>query len=625
MLGKLNRIIDFCQNMGPRYLNYRVRHLLRSRSGYYFKKFPVERPVPVFPTLDQWRELNVPFFIESRESLTLHKHVSDDLRLRFRESKNHIHTFFNSQKLEIDPSDQWWVNPDTGYKYSKDQHWSQIQDLSAEAGDIKYVWERARFSFVCDLMRYDYHSDEDQFHGVFGEIRDFIDKNPMNMGPQYKCSQEISLRILNWTYAIHFYKNHPDFTDDLFQVIMTSIYQQLHHVWDHIDFSRIAVRNNHAITETLTLYLSGLLFPFIPETTKWSVQGKKWLEEEINYQIYDDGTFLQHSMNYHRVVVQLLTWGIGLTHINGKKLSPIVYEKAAKSLHFLETCKDPLTGMLPNYGNNDGALFFKWTDDDYRVYTSQLNDLRAVLENKVTVAGESHHWYGIKNPELVNIDTLGQFNFESGGYSVSNENNGLKTFIRCASYKDRPFQADNMHLDLWKGGINYLWDCGTYKYNTSLENLNHFQGSAGHNTITIDGKDHMLKGGRFIWYYWIKKAFSKVTCTNNQITFVTRQHAYRYANEVELQREVVKRPNVPQWKITDICKTSNAGELIQHWQINPAVEKEINFKAVDESENPLVPIREISSYSSYYGVKEESIKISFATSTSRIITTITLQ
>lgn len=610
--------------MGPRYLSYRIKHGVRSKSGYYKKKFPVTRSIPIFPTLDQWRALNIPFFIESRECLKIDTHLSDDLRSRFRESENHTHTFFNSLKLNVDPENQWWENPDTGFKYSKDQHWSEIQDLSIDAGDIKYVWERARFSFVYDLMRYDYHSGEDQFHNIFKEVRDFIDKNPMNMGPHYKCSQEISLRILNWTYLIHFYKHHPDFTNELFQLVMSSIYQQLYHVRDHIDFSRIAVRNNHAITETLTLYLSGLLFPFIPETKKWSIEGKKWFEQEVDYQIYEDGTFLQHSMNYHRVVVQLLTWGIRLTHLNDKKFDAVVYEKAAKSLHFLEVCKDRVSGKLPNYGNNDGALFFKWTDDDYRIYTSQLDDLRAVLENKVTANGESYRWYGINDPEVIKINTKGQFNFETGGYSISNEDGGLKTFTRCAIYKDRPFQADNMHLDLWKDGVNYLWDCGTYRYNTTAENLNHFQGSAGHNTITVDGKDHMLKGGRFIWYYWIKEAVSKVTRNKELIIFKSTQKAYRYSNKVSLQREVLKSIDEDQWEISDHTESAVGGMFIQHWQINPAVEKQISIVAQDKSGNILQPQRELSAYSGYYGVKEKSIKISFATNTTRITTTITL-
>ena len=47
---------------------------------------------------------------------------------------------------------------------------------------------------------------------------------------------------------------------------------------------------------------------------------------------------------------------------------------------FLDACIDPVTGELPNYGSNDGALFFKLTNDDYRVYRSQLDDLTSSIK-----------------------------------------------------------------------------------------------------------------------------------------------------------------------------------------------------------------------------------------------------
>ncbi len=41
------------------------------------------------------------------------------------------------------------------------------------------------------------------------------------------------------------------------------------YVRKNIFFSKIAVRNNHAITETLTLFLVGMLFPFLPGSGEW--------------------------------------------------------------------------------------------------------------------------------------------------------------------------------------------------------------------------------------------------------------------------------------------------------------------------------------------------------------------
>jgi hypothetical protein len=149
-----------------------------------------------------------------------------------------------------------------------------------------------------------------------------------------------------------------------------------------INFSRIAVRNNHAITETLALTVSELLFPFIPETKKWSKEGRKWLEQEIDYQVYEDGTFLQFSMNYNRVLVQLLSLGIAITEKNNQPFSDKFYFKAYKTLNFLYQCMQEENGFLPNYGANDGALFFPLSENQYRDYRPQLNTLHLILTGK---------------------------------------------------------------------------------------------------------------------------------------------------------------------------------------------------------------------------------------------------
>src|SRR5690606_32684661 len=146
--------------------------------------------------------------------------------------------------------------------------------------------------------RYDYHFNVDLSEFVFSDIESWIDANPTNQGPNWRCSQEISLRILNWCYALFYYENATALTEDRWKKMQHVIYASVHHVYHHINFSRIAVRNNHAITETLFLTVSHLLFPFIPETKKWAEQGLKWFEQEIGYQVYSDGTFLQFSMNY---------------------------------------------------------------------------------------------------------------------------------------------------------------------------------------------------------------------------------------------------------------------------------------------------------------------------------------
>jgi len=622
---KINQYIDLFRNMGLRYVAFRVKYAMKTKIGTLAKKFPVNPEFKSFILLKQWKEITPPFFFQDKEAIKLAKHRSSYLKDSVKELKDGYFTFFSKLKFNLGKDYDWVTNPETGYQYDITKHFTEIQELSKEAGDIKYVWEKARFSFLYDIIRYDHHFDEDQSSFVFNQIEDFIDKNPLNQGPNYKCSQETSLRILNWTFALYYYKNSKYLTEAVFSKIMNAIYWQLHHVYHNINFSRIAVRNNHAITETLMLYLSNLLFPFIPETKKWGEKGKKWFEEEIAYQIYNDGTFLQFSMNYHRVVVQLLTWGIQLAKLNNDKFKEIVYLRAEKSLAFLDANLNIENGFLPNYGSNDGALFFKLTDDDYRNYKSQLDDLRAVLKNEIAYDTESYFWYGLDKPKKINLKLKEINEFSKGGYYLINDMNS-KTFIKCGSYKDRPAQSDNLHLDIWINGVNYLRDSGSYKYNTKEEYIKYFNGCEGHNTISLSGKDQMLKGSRFIWFNWVKKSNASLLKKGNKFIFNGNIIAFKeLGNQINHSREILKEEGKKTWKITDTVKNNKDNELIQYWHINPKYFENVKIETKNDNDEIIAPIIEKKWYSGYYGVKKESIRISFKSEPSTLYTTIEIQ
>jgi hypothetical protein len=623
VLKKLNTSLQLIQNMGTRYVAYRLRHELEKKLGFLKKRHSTNPPFKQFISLEQWRQETPPFFFDGK-NIPLTPIPQASLKERVEAMKHGRFVLFSKTEYNLGVDYDWVTNPVTGYKYDVKEHWSTIADFSEESGDIKFVWEKARFAFLTDVIRYDFHYQDDQSEFVFEQIMDFIDKNPINCGPNYRCSQEISLRTMNWTLALNYYKDSPNLNEERFGKILHVIYWQLHHVYHHIDFSRIAVRNNHAITETLMLYLSGLLFPFLPDTAKWSRDGKNWCESEIKYQVYPDGTFLQFSMNYHRVVVQLLTWGIRLSDIHGKSFSAVVKERAKLSLKFLDVCSDPVSGKLPNYGNNDGALFFKWTEDDFRVYTSQLNDLRAVLSNNITVEQESQAWYGLKNLDVTPINIQGVHEFKDGGYYIHQEET-VKTFLRCGSYKDRPSQSDNLHLDIWKDGINYLWDNGTFKYNTAKETVDYFTGCEGHNTLSLEGNNQMLRGGRFIWYYWIKKTKAKMAVTNKKLVFEGELQAFQYIKKgIKHFRKVEKNTGENQWLITDSLEKADGMERSIYWHVNPQIFDLLDIKCETAEGEKITPIVEEKWHSSYYGVKGKSMRYHFS-SIETMLTTIKIK
>ena len=616
MAGKVTRIINLIGNMGWRYTSFRLRYELFMRTGIFKKKFPVSPAFKQYITLKDWKENSALFFFKSREDLSFPRNPDASLRATYLNLKSGKLLLFNSILANLGPNYDWVTNPDSGFHYDINKHWTEIPDLSIEAGDIKFVWEKSRFSYLYDIIRYDYHFGDDCAAMVFNDILSWIKGNPVNCGPNYRCSQEMSLRVLNWTFALYYYRNSPLLTEDVFNKVQYAIYWHMDHVYKNIDFSRIAVRNNHAITETLALYIAGLLYPSLPGAALWKSKGKAWFEKEIAYQVYEDGTFLQFSMNYHRIVVQLLTWAVTLAEKNTERFADVVYNRARSSVVFLRTCMVDENGWLPNYGANDGALFFKFSTSHFRDYRPQLHALGAALGMDMgdTSISEDVHWLGLNNISSTPWQPHnGVSSFEKGGYYIIREPETL-TFIKCGSYKDRPSHADNLHIDLWYKGENILLDAGSYKYNTDEATMRYFSGTASHNTVMLDDKDQMLKGGRFIWYYWSDSIDAVMSEETDNYTFQGKIAAFGYIRKgIFHARKVIKKKGIPFWEIIDEVVNAPQGVAMnQMWHMPVDVSYQVTLTAKNELAEELTAIVQDGWQSSLYGQKEKTKELYFS-------------
>lgn len=618
--------------MGSRYLLFRARYELGRRSGLLKRRFPTEPAVREYISLAEWKALPTRFFFAGRSQLRPPKRLTPALTQKIERLRRGEFPYFNAAYHPIGRDYDWLTNPDSGYRYDPATHWVDVEDLRAEAGDIKYVWEKSRFAHLLTIVRYDYHSGEDCSAWVFGEIDDWIRANPINRGPNYKCSQEISLRLLNWLWVLYYYRDSEALTEARFQRIMHVCYWQLHHVYQNIQFSRIAVRNNHAITETLMLYLGGLFFPFFPEADRWSRKGLHWLEEEVAYQVYPDGTFLQFSHNYHRVLIQLLTWTLYLSRLNGRSLSARFIHRSQQSFRYLYQCQLSENGYLPNYGANDGALFFPLNDCHYRDYRPQLNALAYFFTGTDLYADgpwtEDRQWYAntpMPPPELPPLAPRRSAAraFPDGGYLTVRDATTL-TFMRCGSHKDRPSHADNLHLDIWVDGVNLLRDAGTYKYNTDADILAYFIGTKGHNTVMLGPHDQMRKGARFIWFDWTQAESMSLTEGEDRYTLRGTIQAFGHLDDaIRHEREVIKYAGQMCWRVQDTVRHATELPVRQVWNLHPDFDDYLTIQAVDEAGAPLSPTRTTHWYSSEYGSKMAAPAVIFSTFTAGITTTIT--
>lgn len=537
----LNSKIEIVKNMGLSWTLYRAKYELEKKTGLLKKRYssfsyddihissimlteiPLKELVKT-RLATSFFQVNSSHFNDSKEIFKLEeaiKTANDILEKKF--------IYFSKHPINFEKID-WHYSPFTKKKSPERLHWTEIGDLSSDFGDIKWIWELSRFSFVYPLCRaFEATKDEKYVKEFWNLFEDFIENNPAELGVNYKCGQEISLRIMAWMFGLNTFIDSPETTEKRLELMLKAIHHHADHVEKHFDFALKSVKNNHSLSEAAGMYTVGTVFPFFNFSSKWKAKGKKYIQSEADWQIYNDGSYIQHSFNYQRLAIQDLTWVLRLSQIDGVKLSKKFISKFKKTVEFMYQMQTHSTGRVPNYGMNDGAYIHPLTSSEYLDHRPALQAAWLTLTDKRLYAekevDEIALWLGLDSEKAVDAPIKESKIFPEGGYAVlRNELQFVMT--RCTSYKHRPVQADMLHLDFWDQEYNILADAGTFSYNTAQDELLYFNGTASHNTVMINQQDQMKKASRFIWLNWTKAKIIKFKITKDFSFFEGEHYGY---------------------------------------------------------------------------------------------------
>ena len=191
-----------------------------------------------------------------------------------------------------------WFN---GYVHPNKALWYEIHDFDSKAGDIKGVWELSRWYWAiliaCDSkLRIDERCELlDQLLGVWRL------QNPFLRGPNWKCGQEVALRLIHYLVALRLLGySHTDLRSDQ----RDFIHQHLRRIAPTLNYAK-GQKNNHWISEAVGLIVGGLWVG--PEFGKNHFnKGVKELSSSIECLFNTDGSFAQSSFNYLRHALTLI-------------------------------------------------------------------------------------------------------------------------------------------------------------------------------------------------------------------------------------------------------------------------------------------------------------------------------
>lgn len=423
--------------------------------------------------------------------------------------------FFSGEPVDVGFPPDWRRDPFSGQSLPADRHWTQIGD--AGPVDIKLIWEPGRFGFTFALVRAYWRTGDDRFAALFWQtVESWRDANPPQLGPHWHSGQEVALRALAWCFGLYGFLDAPSSSPHRLAMLAQMIAVSGQRIAANLDYA-LSQQNNHGITEAAGLWTIGLLFPELRQADPWKQQGRKVLEELARSLIYEDGAFAQHSFNYQRLALHAYLWAIRLGDCCRQPLSESLRDRVHTSANLLYQLQDPVSGRLPNYGQNDGALLLPLENCDYADFRPLLQVAYYMSTGQRRYASgpwdEALLWFGgpsaLTAPLQPDERAAGagfgdQTPAEAGpgGYYTLRSPISF-AFVRCAGFRHRPGQADMLHVDLWWRGQNIALDPGTYSYNAAPPWDNALARTSRHNTVSVDGFDQMRLASRFLWLPWL--------------------------------------------------------------------------------------------------------------------------
>jgi hypothetical protein len=463
--------------------------------------------------------------------------------------------------------------------------------------DIKFIWEPGRFGWACTLAMAYYLSKNEQYAQAFWDYTEgFITSNPPYFGPHWSSAQEVAIRLIALTFSYQIFAQSSHSTTQRKAQLAHEIAIHAERIPPTMVYAR-SQNNNHLITEALGLYTASAVLPQHPLALRWHRQGLRWLLYSFSNQIEVDGTYIQHSTNYHRLMLQAALWFISVRNYSFQHelIPPEVLERLAASVDWLRSLIDPETGYVPNLGHNDGAYMLPLSIcpyDDYRpvIYAA----CQAFLNLTILPDGpwqDMNLWLSSSSTSHKNEDipkkwqkpTPKENPSTQPPYTLRNPRHASWAMLRAATFHSRPAHADQLHLDLWWRGLNLSQDPGTYLYNGAPPWDNSLTSALVHNTVTIDGQEFMFHAGRFLYLDWAQAdVIAHQSLLENKEISLTAQHdGYQTFGVIHTRKVAVTQDG--NWEVSDhLTGSSNKTHSFRlHWLL-PDWEYEIQQAPVEK-------------------------------------------
>jgi hypothetical protein len=321
------------------------------------------------------------------------------------------------------------------------------------------------------------------------QISDWIEKNPVNYGVNWKCTMEVAIRACNWLAAYDLFKESSYVADKNFNSLLGgSLKEHGDYIFNNLE--NLGTISNHYFSDIVGLLWISILSPQLKDSKKWKKFALKEFEAEVIHQFHSDGVNFEASTSYHRLVLEMAAYSAMLCQKHSIIFSEVFYDRLEKAFNFTSAITKP-SGEVPQFGDNDSGRFlimgkyFNYNNLDHR-YLSNLGFALFPKSQSLQLISRQDECWWLSSPakikkapialrEFFNIGQIAVYK-ESDAYlavdasPIGQDGNGGHNHDSAGSF------------DLCWRGKNIIIDPGTGHYTSFPKTRLKLRSSSSHNT-----------------------------------------------------------------------------------------------------------------------------------------------
>lgn len=457
-----------------------------------------------------------------------------------------------------------------------------------KAGDCKLVWEPNRCHHIVVLARaYRATGDMKYAHGVVAHLVSWMDSNPVGRGMNWRSPMELSIRVINWGWALDYIYESGLFKGEFRERVLHSIYL---HLWDVTrKFSKGSSANNHLIGEAAGVFIAACYFPELNNSSPWLEESRRILEQEIREQTFADGCNKEQALSYHLFTLWFFIFSGLVGKKSGRDFSEGYWQTVEKQLVFLGRLTEG-GGRLQMYGDCDDGYVLDLgitPDDPYSPLA-----IGAVIFNRPDFKQWSRNYreaaFWLFGPESrqryeqlqlsQRASDLSSAEFKDAGiyllqHGRQDSADSISVYFDCGPLGYQSIaahgHADALSFTLRAFGEDILVDPGTYDYFTYPDWRTYFRSTRAHNTVEIDGIDQSVMLGPFMWGERAECELLKwETGLGKTVVAATHNGYRRLADPVTHEREIVLDGTNKDLTITDRLDCSKSHDAVLYFHLS---------------------------------------------------------